>query len=56
MQYMVEKYGPKCYTIAADYNFGQLTAAWTKAFIPLVGGKKSLAKSSFHSRCPNSAR
>ena len=26
-------------TIAADYNFGQLTAAWTKAFIPLVGGK-----------------
>ena len=39
VQYMVEKYGPKRYTIAADYNFGQLTAAWTKAFIPLVGGK-----------------
>ena len=39
VQYMVEKYGPKCYTIAADYNFGQLTAAWTKAFIPLVNGK-----------------
>jgi branched-chain amino acid transport system substrate-binding protein len=39
VQYMVEKFGPNCYTIAADYNFGQLTAAWTRAFIPLVGGK-----------------
>ncbi len=39
VQYMVEKFGPRCYTIAADYNFGQLTAAWTKSFIPLVGGK-----------------
>jgi urea transport system substrate-binding protein len=39
VQYMVEKFGPRCYTIAADYNFGQLTAAWTKAFIPLVGGQ-----------------
>ena len=38
VQYMVENFGPNCYTIAADYNFGQLTAAWTKAFIPLVGG------------------
>ena len=24
MQYMVEKFGPKVFTIAADYNFGQL--------------------------------
>jgi branched-chain amino acid transport system substrate-binding protein len=39
VQYMVEHFGPKCYTIAADYNFGQLTAAWTSAFIPLVGGE-----------------
>jgi branched-chain amino acid transport system substrate-binding protein len=38
VQYMVEKFGPRGYTIAADYNFGQLTAAWTKAFAPLVGG------------------
>ena len=38
VQYMVENFGPNCYTIAADYNFGQLTAAWTRAFIPLVGG------------------
>lgn len=39
VQYMVEKFGPRAYTIAADYNFGQLTAAWTSAFIPLVGGE-----------------
>lgn len=39
VQYMVEKYGPRGYTIAADYNFGQLTAAWTRAFAPLVGGQ-----------------
>jgi branched-chain amino acid transport system substrate-binding protein len=39
VQYMVEKYGPRGYTIAADYNFGQLTAAWTRAYIPLVGGQ-----------------
>ena len=39
VQYMVEKFGPRCYTIAADYNFGQLTAAWTRAYIPLVGGQ-----------------
>jgi len=39
VSYMVEKYGPRIYTIAADYNFGQLTAAWTKASAPQLGGK-----------------
>lgn len=39
VSYMVEKFGARGYTIAADYNFGQLTAAWTKAFAPLVGGQ-----------------
>jgi urea transport system substrate-binding protein len=39
VSYMVEKFGPRGYTIAADYNFGQLTAAWTRAFAPLVGGQ-----------------
>ena len=34
VQYMVEKFGPRCYTIAADYNFGQLTAAWTTRLHP----------------------
>lgn len=36
MQYMVENYGPKVFTIAADYNFGQLTAAWVRSFAPLL--------------------
>ncbi len=39
VQYMVSKYGPKGFTIAADYNFGQLTAAWVRAYTPLVGGE-----------------
>ena len=55
VQYMVEHFGPKCYTIAADYNFGQLTAAWTSAFIPLVGGE-IVARSSSRSPSPSSAR
>lgn len=39
VQYMVSKFGPKGFTIAADYNFGQLTAGWTRAYTPLVGGE-----------------
>lgn len=30
IEYMVKNYGPRIYTIAADYNFGQLTAQWVK--------------------------
>ena len=36
MRYMVEKFGPKIFTIAANYNFGQLTAAWVRSFAPLL--------------------
>ncbi|HTW25804.1 MAG TPA: ABC transporter substrate-binding protein [Acetobacteraceae bacterium] len=39
MQYMVEKFGPKVFTIAANYNFGQLTAAWVRAFAPVLKAK-----------------
>jgi urea transport system substrate-binding protein len=39
MQYMVEKFGPKIFTIAANYNFGQLTAAWVRSFAPLLKAK-----------------
>lgn len=39
VQYMVSKFGPRFYTLAADYNFGQLTAGWAKAVAPLVGGE-----------------
>jgi branched-chain amino acid transport system substrate-binding protein len=36
MQYMIKNFGPKIYTLAADYNFGQLSAAWTRAMAPLL--------------------
>lgn len=39
VQYMVKNFGPRFYTLAADYNFGQLTAGWAKAAAPLVGGE-----------------
>jgi len=39
VDYMIQRFGPRVYTIAADYNFGQLTAAWTRAFAPAVGGE-----------------
>ena len=30
LPYLVEEFGPNIYTIAADYNFGQLSADWVK--------------------------
>lgn len=39
MQYMVEKFGPRIFTIAANYNFGQLTASWVRSFAPLLKAK-----------------
>lgn len=39
LQFMVDSYGPRIYTIAADYNFGRLTAEWTKLYAPLFGGE-----------------
>jgi branched-chain amino acid transport system substrate-binding protein len=38
-RYLIDNFGPKIYIIAADYNFGQLTAMWTRAVAPLFGGK-----------------
>jgi branched-chain amino acid transport system substrate-binding protein len=31
--YMIEEFGPEAYTIAADYNFGQLSADWTRIIL-----------------------
>ncbi len=39
LDYMVRTYGRRIYVVAADYNFGHLTAAWTRAFAPLIGGE-----------------
>lgn len=39
MQYMVGNFGKKIYTPAADYNFGQLSAMWTRAMAPILGAE-----------------
>ena len=36
--WMMEKYGKKIYTIAADYNFGQISAEWVRNIVKEKGG------------------
>ena len=36
--WMMEKYGKKVYTIAADYNFGQISAEWVRNIVKEKGG------------------
>jgi branched-chain amino acid transport system substrate-binding protein len=37
--WLMEKYGKKFYTIAADYNFGQISAEWVKKIVEENGGE-----------------
>jgi len=37
--WMMETYGKKVYTIAADYNFGQISAEWVREIVKENGGK-----------------
>jgi branched-chain amino acid transport system substrate-binding protein len=37
--WMMEKYGKKVYIIAADYNFGQISAEWTRKLVKDNGGE-----------------
>jgi branched-chain amino acid transport system substrate-binding protein len=37
--YVQKRFGPKIYSIAADYNYGQITAAWVKKFAEENGGE-----------------
>ena len=37
--WMMEEYGPNVYTIAADYNFGQISAEWVRNIVAENGGK-----------------
>jgi branched-chain amino acid transport system substrate-binding protein len=37
--WMVEKFGKRVYVIAADYNFGQLSAVWTRDILKKLGGE-----------------
>jgi urea ABC transporter substrate-binding protein len=36
--YMVEKFGKKVYVVAADYNFGQISAEWNRTILKPLGG------------------
>lgn len=36
--WMMEEYGPNVYTIAADYNFGQISAEWVRQIVEENGG------------------
>lgn len=38
VKHMVENYGKNVYTLAADYNFGQISAMWTKQYTEENGG------------------
>jgi branched-chain amino acid transport system substrate-binding protein len=37
--YVMKKWGKKVYTIAADYNYGQITSAWVKKYVDANGGQ-----------------
>src|SRR6187402_2553910 len=37
--WMMQKYGKKVYTIAADYNFGQISAEWVRNIVKENGGE-----------------
>jgi branched-chain amino acid transport system substrate-binding protein len=39
MEYCVANFGPRFYILAADYNFGQLSAMWSRAFAPVIGAQ-----------------
>lgn len=37
--WMMEEYGPNVYTIAADYNFGQISSEWVRQIVEEEGGE-----------------
>jgi branched-chain amino acid transport system substrate-binding protein len=37
--YMIEKYGPRVYDLAADYVWGQLSTLWLQKFVEEAGGE-----------------
>lgn len=37
--YCIKRFGPKIYTVAADYNYGHITADWVKKFAQENGGE-----------------
>jgi len=39
LAYLIKKFGRKCYVIAADYNYGILSAEWAKYLVHQLGGE-----------------
>lgn len=39
LEYLLTHFGPKCYIVAADYNYGILTAEWAKVLVREYGGE-----------------
>lgn len=39
LEYLIKKYGKKCYIITSDYNFGILSAEWAKYLMLRLGGE-----------------
>jgi urea transport system substrate-binding protein len=37
--YAIKKFGPKIYIVAADYNYGQISAQWVKRYAQQAGGQ-----------------
>src|SRR5690606_13308624 len=37
--WLMEKYGKRVYILAADYNFGQISAEWVRHFVAQEGGE-----------------
>lgn len=37
--YVIERFGPRIYSVAADYNYGQITADWVRKFAQENGGE-----------------
>jgi urea transport system substrate-binding protein len=37
--YVMKKWGKEVYTIAADYNYGQIISAWVKKYVEANGGR-----------------
>ena len=37
--YVLEKFGPRTYTVAADYNYGHIAAGWVRKYLKDKGGQ-----------------
>ena len=51
--WMMEKYGKNVYTIAADYNFGQISAEWVRQIVKENGGTMVVPGSHLYGRHPD---